>query len=271
VDRLRVLTLNLWGEQAPLERRMEMVVRGLSELTPDVVALQEVREIPGRLDNQAQTLAARAGYQAFVFAPATGWGGGQEGVALLSRFAIGEHARHVLPASTPDETRVLLMARVHTPQGPVHCYATHLNYRLTHGLQREQQVVAIDELVRAQAGAGPQIVMGDFNATPDHDEIRYLRGLCTLAGRRTFYQDAWAVCHPGEPGFTWAQRNPYTEGLAFLGRDRRIDYVWVTAPARDGRGSVVDARIVLAEPDRDGTWASDHFGVLAEIQLTARP
>ena len=44
---LRCLTLNLWGSEPPLERRMELVAAALRELQPDVVGLQEVREVPG--------------------------------------------------------------------------------------------------------------------------------------------------------------------------------------------------------------------------------
>jgi len=272
MDCVRVVTLNMWGEQQPLERRLEMILLGLKELRPDVIGLQEVRQIAGQLPNQAETLAKQLGYQ-FVWAPATKWGGGDEGVAILARHPIGAHEHVTLPPARPEETRVCLMARVDTPAGAVHCYTTHLNYRLTHGIEREQQVLAIDDFVRTHKSELPKIVMGDFNATPDHDEIRYLRGLHTLANRRAFYQDAFARRHPveSEAGFTWARRNPFTERLRWLERDRRIDYIFLTPISRDGRGVVQDARIVLDRPDPDGCYASDHFGVLADIQVTPLP
>src|SRR5690242_19760647 len=40
---LRALTLNLWGEQPPLDRRMALAIEGIRALDPDVIALQEVR------------------------------------------------------------------------------------------------------------------------------------------------------------------------------------------------------------------------------------
>jgi endonuclease/exonuclease/phosphatase family metal-dependent hydrolase len=269
METVRILTLNIWGEQPPMEQRMEVLLRGLEELSPDVIGLQEVREVEGKVANQARMLAERIGYH-WVWAPATRWGGGEEGVALLSRHPIGEHEHRVLPPARPEETRVCLMARLDTPAGPLRCYTTHLNYRLTHGIEREQQVLAVDDFVAAHRGeALPQIVMGDFNATPEHDEIRYLRGLHTLDGRRSFYQDAWARRHPleTEAGFTWARRNPYTERLRWLERDRRIDYIFVTPIGRDGRGVVHDCRLVLDRPDGEGCYASDHFGVMADIQV----
>jgi endonuclease/exonuclease/phosphatase family metal-dependent hydrolase len=55
--------------------------------------------------------------------------------------------------------------------------------------------------------------------------------------------------------------------LHFLEPDRRIDYVFVGPMRRDGRGVVQKCRIVLDRAAPDGAFASDHFGVYAEIQL----
>jgi endonuclease/exonuclease/phosphatase family metal-dependent hydrolase len=270
VSRVRCLTLNLWGAEAPLDRRMAIVTDALVALTPDVVGLQEVREVPGQLANQAEQLARATGLD-FVFASAVEFGGGHEGLAILARGRILEHQTLELPHARPEERRLLLSARVETASGTrVWVHTTHLNYRLHHGQQRQDQVLAIDAAlatVTALAGDVPQILMGDFNARPESDEIRWLKGLTTLEGRRVHYQDAWDRLHPGEPGWTWASANPYTSPLAFLEPDRRIDYIFVTTMRRDGRGRIHDCRIVLAEPAGDGVYASDHFGLLAEVQL----
>jgi endonuclease/exonuclease/phosphatase family metal-dependent hydrolase len=265
---LRCLTLNLWGAEEPLARRMDVVIQGLRSLVPDVVALQEVREIAERLPNQAQTLAAATGMD-YVFAPAMPFGGGHEGLAILSREPILAHSAAELPHADANERRVLLSARLSTGATPVWVHTTHLNYRLSHGKQREDQVQAIDALVAERAGDPPSVIMGDFNARPESDEMRWLRGLTTLGGRRVHYQDAWERLFPGERGWTWTGANPYTERLSFLEPNRRIDYIYVTPLRRDGRGRVHSCRIVFAEPDVDGVFASDHFGLLAEIQIDA--
>jgi endonuclease/exonuclease/phosphatase family metal-dependent hydrolase len=265
---LRVATLNLWGEQGPHERRLALAAAGFAGITPDVVALQEVRAIEGRLPNQAATLAQRLGLD-YVFCPATPWGGGQEGVALLARTILTADSTE-LPGATDTERRVVLMVTCETAAGPVNVYTTHLNYRLHDGLTRERQVLAIDDFIRAHPSDRPQILMGDFNATPAHDEIRFLRGQTTLAGRRTYYQDAFARLHPHDPGTTWAVRNPYTDRLHWLEPDRRLDYVFVTPERSDGRGLIHLCRIVLDQPDADGVFPSDHFGVMADVQLTPR-
>jgi endonuclease/exonuclease/phosphatase family metal-dependent hydrolase len=267
VDTLKVVTLNLWGEQPPLERRMELAVEGLRALSPDVVGLQEVRQVPGAVANQAETLARALGLQHY-FEPATPWGGGDEGLAILSRHPIVERRVHELPHAVPTERRLLLGGVLDTPAGRVEVYTTHLNYRLTDGGKREDQIVALDEQIGKTASELPKILMGDFNATPDSDEIRFLRGLHTSAGRRTFWQDAWERRHGHADGFTWARANPYTSRLRWLERDRRLDYIFVSPLKRDGRGVVRDCRIVLDRAGADGALPSDHFGLFAEVQLT---
>jgi endonuclease/exonuclease/phosphatase family metal-dependent hydrolase len=266
VSRLRCLTLNLWGAEAPLERRMQVIAEGIRTLRPDVVALQEVREVPAELPNQAEALARAVGWH-HVFAPATPFGGGEEGLAILAREPILEHQAIELPHAQPTERRILLSARVGSADAGVWVHTTHLNYRLAHGRQREDQVQAIDASLAGRRTDRPQILMGDFNARPESDEIRWLRGLATLGGRRTYYQDAWDRLHPGESGWTWARANPYTARLAFLEPDRRLDYIFVTPMRGDGRGSVHGCQIVFDKPAADGVFASDHFGLLAEIQV----
>ncbi len=265
--RLRCLTLNLWGAEPPLDARMDLVIAALADLRPDVVALQEVQEVPDRLPNTAARLAASLGLKC-VFAPTVAFRGGHEGLAIISGLSIETHDVFELPHATETERRILLSLRLATPSGPLWVHTTHLNYRPQHGREREDQVMAIDDRLRTFTPDNPQILMGDFNARPESDEIRWLKGLTTLGGRRTFYQDAWDTLHPADPGITWAARNPGTASLAFLGLDRRLDYVFVTPRRRDGRGHIQNCQIVLDRPDAAGIFPSDHFGVMVDVQVT---
>lgn len=267
METLKVLTLNLWGEQPPLEARLQATLNGLRAHAPDVVGLQEVRQIEGHLENVAAQLGRALGME-HHFVVATPWGGGDEGVALLSRFPIVQRMERELPHATKDERRVVAGITVDTPVGALSAFTTHLNYRLTDGQKREDQIVAAEALVAETPSELPKVFMGDFNAVPDADEIRWLRGLRSVEGRRVFYQDAWAETHPGEPGLTWARTNPFTQRLRWLELDRRIDYIFVTPMRRDGRGFIRSCRTVFDAPDAEtGCHASDHFGVMAEIQV----
>lgn len=271
---LRVLTLNLWGAHSPLDRRLEHAARGISALAPDVVLLQEVR-VGEDLPNTAETLAARLGAPwSFAFACATrgeagvfgpGSTAGEEGLAILSRHPLHGVTHVELPDARPTERRILLSGRIDVGGQEVFVHSTHLHWRLADGLARERQVVAVDEAARAMSSSGLHVLGGDFNAAPDCDEIRFMRGRCSVAGRRTSWQDAFARARPDERGLTWARRNPYTAELAWLELDRRIDYLFVSPERPSGCARVLGARVVLDAPAEDGVWVSDHFGVMAEI------
>src|SRR5262245_9369942 len=123
---LRCITLNLWGAQPPLAQRMALVAEGIRSLAPDVVALQEVQDIPEVVANQAEALWRETG-MGFVFAPATPFRGGFEGLALLSRHPIVSHESRELPHATPGERRVVLSARLLAAGTSIWVHTTHLN------------------------------------------------------------------------------------------------------------------------------------------------
>ena len=284
---LRVITLNLWGTEPPLEARLALAVRQLQALAPDVVCLQEVRPIDGRYgrttaDVIAEGLGMTAHYEMAVAwddGVYAGLPAGQEGLAVIAR-SIHDTRVLALPEPRPGDARILLSAAVDTAGGPIWVHTTHLHYRLDDGVAREHQVLAIDEAIRGLGrdhASAPQILCGDFNATADSDEIRFLRGLTTLGGRRTHFQDAWLKLHrepgPGDgpaQGITWSSENRFTRVLRSLDLDRRIDYVFVTTRKKDGRGTVHDCRVVLTEREGLGEvviCASDHYGVCADVQI----
>ena len=273
---MRVVTLNFWGNEPPLDRRLALATRQLRALDPDVVCLQEVRPLEGMNGRTTADVLASDLRMHARYARAVQWQDGEEGLAILSRAPLVDSRVLPLPDARETEARILLSGQVATEGGPIWVHCTHLHYRLDDGVAREHQVVAIDAAIRA-LGRGntdaPQILCGDFNATADADELRFLRGLTTLDGRRTHFQDAWLRLHrepgPGDGpgnGITWSSENALTRPLRSLDIDRRIDYVLVTSRKKDGRGTIRDCRVVLTE--RDGEiCASDHYGVFADVKV----
>ncbi|ACY16006.1 endonuclease/exonuclease/phosphatase family protein [Haliangium ochraceum] len=280
---MRVVTLNLWGTTPPLATRLALAAEQLRALAVDVVALQEVRHAgDGRTTaaHLAEALGFQHHYAAAVRWTAEDWpedvpgaGAGEEGLAILSRHGLAECRALALPEARPTEARILLSAAIDAPAGRCWVHTTHLHYALDDGLARERQVLAIDHALRACAAEEPaavHILCGDFNAEPDSDEMRFLRGLCTLAGRRSYFQDAFAHRHPGEDGVTWCTERGAARARRSMDRDRRLDYIYVSKRQRDGRGTVREARVVLG--GRSGeVAASDHYGVLADVQIAPAP
>ena len=76
---LRVCTINFWGIEPPLERRLELARRQLAELQPDVIAMQEVRPLDGRSGRTtADELGDALGMQR-VYEVAVRWADGHRG------------------------------------------------------------------------------------------------------------------------------------------------------------------------------------------------
>jgi endonuclease/exonuclease/phosphatase family metal-dependent hydrolase len=112
--------------------------------------------------------------------------------------------------------------------------------------------------------AFPAILVGDFNAEPDADEIRYLRGLTSLGEpRRVYFRDAYTFASGGSPGFTYCRRNAFAAPLREP--DRRIDYIFVRGQDDRFRGEPLEARVCFDEAV-GGVMPSDHFGVVATLR-----
>ena len=111
------------------------------------------------------------------------------------------------------------------------------------------------------------MLVGNFNAEPAADEVRYLKGLCSLGGRSVYFADTFGIVGRGD-GVTFTNRNPFASDLREP--DRRIDYIFVRGPDKQLRGEPLTARVVCTQPEGD-VFPSDHFGVYAEIQAAPRP
>jgi endonuclease/exonuclease/phosphatase family metal-dependent hydrolase len=267
VESIRIVTLNLWNGQRDVERRMEVLMPQLLALQPHVVTLQEALERPGRLE-QARLIAEgmRTEYRfGVVDAEALG---GPIGNAIVSKLPIGATATRMLPGRA-DDRRGALRCELSTPVGRLVVVTTHLTWELDAPHWREQQMVALDEFARRDPGEIPTLMTGDFNCTPDSLVHQFLTGRASLGGRGTYWRDCYQRRHPHSDGFTWSARNPYV--ARSVERDRRVDYVFVGPMQNDGPGAILHARVVLDLPGGDECYPSDHFGVFAEIALTAVP
>ena len=267
---LRVLSWNLWWRFGPWERRREVIVAEMRRARPDVCGLQEVWA--DRERNLAASIAEELGMH-HVYAPSSAPGKWQRrigdssvgiGNAVLSRWPISESEVRTLPSGDePDEGRIVLYARIDAPHASVPFFVTHLNSGWGQSALRREQVVAVAGFMSEKGQDGhPPVLVGDFNAPPDADEIRCLVGKTVPPTRGFVMADAWDHARPLEPGWTWDRRNPHV--AATFEPDARIDYVFVGPPS-GGLGQVIWAELFCTEPV-GGVWASDHSGILTLLR-----
>ena len=264
---LKVLTLNLWNDQGPYERRRERIRDWIERLDPDVIGFQEV--LKGGGTDTARDQVPDDFHVDFACAVPFWLDKSKEfGNAIASRWPITDREVLELPEGG-GERRVALSATIAAPFGELSFSTTHLNFKFHHGMVREQQVVPLTKMLlrRRPRGGFPPILVGDFNAEPESTEIRFVNGRHAIDGFSVHFYDAWAVAGDRGPGYTWSNRNDYAR--IALEPDRRIDYVFVgyptLLPESYGVGRIERCRVVC-DHNQDGVWPSDHFGVYAELR-----
>lgn len=264
--RLRVLTMNVLGPANPdWERRRRLLADTLRQLNPDVVALQEVPIASGP-EFVDELLGPGYHVQGFAQAAEDGIGG-----ALATRWpyhVVEELDQRITPRSEDFAWCATLIAEIDAPIGRTLVAHHKPSWPFGHEYEREQQAVAAAcALERHVTEDSHAIVLGDFDATPDSASMLFWRGRRSLAGMSVCYQDAWETKRPAEPGFTFSAENPLVRaGELATAISRRIDYILVRCARHGPTLSVESCDRVLDLPVSD-VWASDHFGVVADLAI----
>jgi endonuclease/exonuclease/phosphatase family metal-dependent hydrolase len=262
---IRVVTINVWAgldykgslEMGEYEdpgqraRRASVLVAELKELDPEVVAVNEANKLPG----YARSLAHQLGYD---FTYHVGLGGLRigpvglpvnlrEGDALLAKKSLGLRRAgrkqlsggpvgNIFTAHFADATQVIA-ARIHLAGLEVYVFNTHWH-------------------------ASP---------FPTPEYLRQLRQRhdSGLVDRQRYEQ---LVAEAGEgPGYTWdgernsnirLQKETFPEDFWLEPTRKRIDFIFLRGDAL----RVIRCRVVFDRPVL-GTYPSDHFGVMADIEI----
>jgi endonuclease/exonuclease/phosphatase family metal-dependent hydrolase len=171
---LRVLSYNIHhGEAMDKKFDYERLAKVINDLSPDIVALQEVDVGTERASGVDQAaLLGRLCKMHHAFGHAMPYQGGQYGEAILSRFPIEKVLVHPLPYQFEQEPRAALEVRI-TPEGigPIVFVGTHLCHQKVEN--RVQQTQRIGKLFPKQEGS-PVILAGDFNARPGSEPMKVL-------------------------------------------------------------------------------------------------
>ncbi|XP_064600572.1 uncharacterized protein LOC135466802 isoform X2 [Liolophura sinensis] len=271
---LKVLSQNIWNffnvehTEEDYVRRMKILGPVLQSAAADIIGLQEVRyqhgsglELgPSQMSHLYHYLPD---YQ-FIFQPAMTQGRSikkgrcEEGLAIFSRFPILNYDYLLLNRNKSDPTdghqRICLHAEIAVPSfGKVHVFVSHLSLSDS---ARQKSVVQIREYMLQFDG--PAFLLGDLNAEPQEDSIRYLSGQAELQNSRVSdLLDTWLVSNEeGPSGLTFSslEKKP----------DRRIDYIFM----RKSGDITVDEINLIGSGKYGSGAASDHYGVLATFRTS---
>jgi endonuclease/exonuclease/phosphatase family metal-dependent hydrolase len=235
----RVMSYNIHHANPPSKPDfidLQAVANVIKNAKADLVALQEIdvhTTRSGKEINQAEELGKLTGMKAY-FARAIDYGGGEYGVAVLSRYPMSEISNTPLPTkeSTKGEHRTLGKVTITAPGGKQMVFAfTHLDAQRA-DTNRLLQVSRINELLATEKR--PVIVAGDLNAVAGTPVIDILD--------KQFTRSCVRDC-----GFTIPQVNP----------NKTIDFI-AYSPA--GAFNVISHEVIAEQ------YASDHRPVMAVLR-----
>ncbi len=262
VDRVRVVTWNLWWRFGDWQARQGAIAETLAGLDADIICLQEVWSEENGVDQVAQ-LASTLVMQG-IRTDERFYRGASFGNAILSRHPIERVADQRLPPDDGPGHRRALVARVEAPHAALSVVCTHLEYRFDKSAVRQEQVARLMEIVADQRGGEddhPVILAGDLNAVPTSDEVRMITGEASPPVDGLVMTDAWATRGKGA-GVTWDEKNPHVGPTAWP--QRRIDYVFVSWPRPKPLGNPVAARLA-GDSETGGIVPSDHYAVVVDL------
>ncbi|MDN7243089.1 endonuclease/exonuclease/phosphatase family protein [Planococcus sp. N028] len=230
---------------------LEKTASVIEDSCAGIVALQEVdRHFSARSSfmDQVEWLSKRLGMHAAFGAtldlePETpDMPRPQYGNAILSKYPIKYFENHLLrQIVTPfghNEQRGVLEAIIEIKGSYISVYNTHL------ALKDEELEVSISELLAITGKSRfPRIVTGDFNAAPDHEQIKKMKQGFTDVFLKMKRGDAYTYPAPYHNESTGERSKPVT----------RIDYIFMDSELDVAQTAVMD------------TAVSDHIPILADL------
>lgn len=263
--RTKLITINLAGTKDDwFGKRRELMIQGLAAHQPDIVCVQETTIARGRdVYDQARDVGEAIGLPVVAFAP---YGNSieimsneQGGVAILSRWPMIRVRNRRLPAAheDPPDARVALFATFQSPHGEIKVITTHLSWEPNSTQMRLMQMgLILDDLFQGQPldPNSKLMLTGDLNAI-ESEPVVALINECM--------RDSYRHYHPKHHGYTWATTNPLTGRFPIA--NRRLDYIFCPSGAEIHKAEVI---LNHGQPTKEGkpAFASDHFGVLAEVE-----
>jgi endonuclease/exonuclease/phosphatase family metal-dependent hydrolase len=257
-----VMNLNMlhgYPDFEHLSERLDLIAEQVKIISPEFVTLQEV-PWTRTTRSAARYLAEETGMN-YVYLPANGnrWTiFFEEGVAILSKFPLKDvEFVELFPRAEFFEHRVALKTTAVAPWGKIHIVSTHL----TNGDPKINQLQA-QNLYQYVSGIkdGNVIVAGDFNATENSPQIKFLDNE---------WIDTYRKVNPYLPGFTCCVKqliaSPVDNNL-----EKRIDFIFMAPDKVNPSPIVIESQRVMVLPYWVGNqqlWASDHIGVLSKFRV----
>ena len=274
VPNFSIVTINILNDLSLWETRGPLLVEQLSELDPDLIAMQEVtlqkessnaHWVAEQLNQRRYDPEKIPPYEVFL-SPRTGVFAKKEGLAILSRLPIKHHESLDLLT----QSRVAQLVRFKLENCELLLVNGHFFWEPGVSEKRQEQIELLLDFLDTQPVDLPVIICGDFNGMP---------GTPAIERMRQYFDSAHNIVHKHEPEFTCPTPLPLSGKVKIrkvatflIGKRPKpdsnwrgtLDYIFV-----DPRLQTEECQVVLNQPSSDNPeiYPSDHFGLFALIQF----
>lgn len=244
---MKILSINLWNINEPLNIRMNNLINYLKTISPDIICFQEV-SFQG-INLQIDNLLHHNNY-IYIYAKSDIWNNREEGLAIATKNKIVQYNTYYLPTASAfnDKQRILLYIKVIIGEIELNIYNTHLAYHKRSDLCRIYQInYVLDIINKNHSNRDIILLCGDMNETPDDKNV-YLR---IINNKKIPFIDSWIE---NESAYSFSSKNIYVDKS--LWPNRRIDYIFSN-----------DKLLLFSKLCMHGNdgfdICSDHYGILA--------
>lgn len=247
---MRLLSVNLWNLNPPLEERMDVLDVHIHNSEYDVICFQEVSPLPGG-ELQIDKMKSLRGYHV-TYQETGSWLGRSEGLAILTRMSPLRMMARRLPGAESDMDRGLISVTLKAGSSVLTVLNTHLAFRVTDERLRLAQAAVVRDVIGHELsslrGPGEVALCCDLNDVPGSPTFCRVSG---DSGLVSAFNDDQLTEH------SFSAANPYVKEE--LVPNRRIDHVFVSSGM-----NVSDARLVLNGAEET---ASDHYGLAVDLEV----
>ncbi|MBW4602692.1 MAG: endonuclease/exonuclease/phosphatase family protein [Calothrix sp. FI2-JRJ7] len=263
---VKVVTINILFDMECWKKRSKLLVDELKVINADLIALQEINIQEQTGHWLAQQLNMPYMYLVPFQAPPY-INGPEYGIGILSRYPFVLQQQLDLKS----QGRLAQYVQVNINNQPLIFCNGHYYWQPGATPARMEQFKLLVNWL-SELSSLPIVVVGDFNATPDTPEIEFIR---------EHFISAYAAYHGQEPEYTCPTPLMKTKNNLTRTIGHRVANILVHRKIEPWRGTldyifinqrlqVYNCELILTKsaPDNQQIYASDHFGIVAELKVT---
>lgn len=255
---MRILTYNLWNHDKNFSERLELTCELIKANLVDILALQEVRD-----KGVVNYIKSQCG---FAYAFWKKYDDCDEGLAVLSQFPIIKKESNW--DGDIDTQNCGIMRTVIDANGvKLGINNLHLDYKSA--LNREIEIVKFVKRIEEEP-CKYEILLGDFNSSPNSSIYRYLSGQQSLENHATSWidlseSDALRKNKQSEITVDFIN-NPRWDEDVVLDIPSRYDWILLNNPYPN-KCPKLNCVEVIGKTRTKGITASDHYGVISDLEF----